>query len=319
MEYSADSTRAALLLTNRLVPLAATPMTAREFWALVERLDPADLLPLDPGSIAEQLGTDADEAVRLRTLLDASMALSFEQERLHDGGVSLVSALDAVFPSILRERLGAACPPFLLVAGRSDVLGQPALAVVGPRDASDAALDVAARAAELAVGHGWAVVTGLAQGVAQAAMGGAADAGGVVIGVPAEGITRASRSAEVRRRVHAGQLCIASPYAPDAPSRAAAALGRNKIVHALSQAVFVAAVDNGTAGSRTAGSRTAGTWAGAKETLERRDVPVGVWAGDGATDANQTLARLGATPITELSNLFDLQPPGPSPSQDPLF
>ena len=88
MAYSPDSARAALLLTNRFVPLDAKPMTAREFWQLVERVDPADLIHDDAAGIAERVGVDADEAVRIRTLLDAATALSFEQERLQDGGIS---------------------------------------------------------------------------------------------------------------------------------------------------------------------------------------------------------------------------------------
>jgi predicted Rossmann fold nucleotide-binding protein DprA/Smf involved in DNA uptake len=313
MQYSPDSARAALLLTNRLVALDATPMTAREFWQLVEQVDPADLLHDDAAAIAKRTDFDPHEARRLRSLLDAATALSFEQERLHDGGVSLVSALDDRFPAGLSERLGAACPPFLLVAGPIEWLDHQGLGVVGSRDADAAALDVARRAAELAVQHGWPVVSGLGagrdDGVDQAAMTAALDAGGVVIGVPAEGISRASRSAEIRRRVHAGELCIASPYAPDAPFRAANAVGRNKIVYALSQVTFVVAADDG----------TGGTWAGAKEALDRRYAPVGVWAGDGANDGNHALARRGATPITDPSQLFEIGPLQPEPLQDALF
>jgi predicted Rossmann fold nucleotide-binding protein DprA/Smf involved in DNA uptake len=306
---SPDSTRAALLLTNRLVPLDAAPMTAREFWQLVERVDPADLLRDDVAAIASHADVDHDEAVRLRTLLDAATALTFEQERLHDNGISLVSALDARFPSALRSRLGAACPPFLLVAGPMEWLGRSGLGIVGSRDATGGLLDVARRAAELAVGHAWAVVSGLARGVDQASMAGALDAGGRVIGVPAEGITRAARSAEVRGRVHAGELCIASPYAPDAPFRAGNAMGRNKIVYALSQVTFVVSADAG----------SGGTWAGAEEALERRYARVAVWVGDGAEAGNHALATRGAVPITDLTTLFDIDPAIPPPPQTSLF
>jgi predicted Rossmann fold nucleotide-binding protein DprA/Smf involved in DNA uptake len=309
MDHSPDSARAALLLTNRLVPLDATPMTAREFWQLVERIDPADLVHDDPAGIVERIGCDIDEATRLRALLDASTALSFEQERLHDGGVSLISALDDAFPSGLRERLGTACPPFLLVAGPIDWLSGPGLGVVGSRDAGDPALDAARRAAELAVERSWPVVSGLARGVDQVAMSGALDAGGVVVGVPAEGISRASRSAEIRRRVHAGELCIASPYAPDAPFRAGNAMGRNKIIYALSQVTFAVAADDG----------TGGTWAGAKEALDRRYAPVAVWMGEGAKDGNRTLVRRGARPVTDLTQLFDIDAITPTPLQNSLF
>ena len=309
MAYSSDSIRAALLLTNRLVPLAAKPMTAREFWQLVEDLDTADLLHADAAAIAERAGVDADEATRLRTLLDASTALSFEQERLHDGGVSLISALDSAFPPTLRERLGAACPPFLLVAGPTEWLARPGLAVVGSRDATEPALAVARQAAELAAERNWPVISGLARGVDHAAMTGGYDAGGAVVGVPAEGISTASRSAEVRRRVHAGELCMASPYAPDAPFRVGNALGRNKIIYALSHVTFVVASDD----------KSGGTWGGAKESLDRRYAPVAVWVGEGAKDGNHALVRRGGTPITDPADLFDIGPIDPIQTQDSLF
>ena len=304
MQYSPDSTRAALLLTNRLVSLDVKPMTAREFWQLVQRVDPGELIHQDPDGIAELAEVGEDDAARFRTLLDAVTALSFEEERLLDGGISLVSALDEQFPAGLRDRLGTACPPFLLVAGPIEWLSRPGLGVVGSRDASDEALAAARESAQLAVAHDWPVVSGLARGVDQVAMTGALDTGGVVLGVPAEGILKASRNTEVRRRVHDGELCIASPYAPNTPFRAGNAMGRNKIVYALSQVTFVVASDKD----------SGGTWAGAKEALDRNYAVVAVWSGPGAKDGNDALIRRGATPITELEQLFEIdttvtQPP----------
>lgn len=116
----------------------------------------------------------------------------------------------------------------------------------------------------------------------------------IVVGVPAEGILRASRNAEIRRRVHDGELCIASPYAPGAPFTAGDAMGRNKIVCALSRVTFVVASDNG----------SGGTWGGAKEALDRGFGQVAVWAGEGAKDGNAALIRRGATPVTELTAMF---------------
>ena len=161
----------------------------------------------------------------------------------------------------------------------------------------------------MAVGHDWPVVSGLARGVDQVAMAGALDAGGVVVGVPAEGITRASRNAEVRRRVHDGELCIASPYAPSAPFRAGTAMGRNKIVYALSRVTFVVSSDKD----------SGGTWAGAKEALARDYAHVAVWAGPGAKDGNAALISRGATPITDVAELFELEPASTTPLQDSLF
>ena len=309
MSSPPDRVRAALLLTNRLVRLDAAPLTAREFWQLVERMDPAELLGADVATIAERADVADHEAVRYRTLLDAATAMSFEQERLADAGISLMSALDDSFPTRLRERLGHGCPPFLLTAGRIEPLAGPSLGVAGSREAEQPALDVARRAAVLAVEQGRSVVGGLARGVDQAALDGALDAGGVAVGIPAEGISLASRSAEIRRRVHAGELSLASPYAPDARFSAGSANGRNKIVYALSQVTFVAAARDGSGGS----------WAGATEALERRYCPVAVWMGDGADDGNGALVRRGAIPITDPNRLFEIDDLAPPPVQEPLF
>jgi predicted Rossmann fold nucleotide-binding protein DprA/Smf involved in DNA uptake len=298
LQHSPDTIRAALLLTNRLISLDARPLTAREFWDFTARHDPGDLFNRDASEIAELTHSSDDETARLLTLLRASTALAFEQDRLADGGIELVSALDERFPSSLRDRLGAACPTFLLVAGPIEWLDRPGLGIVGARDAPDAALLAARQSAEHAVAAGWPVISGLARGVDQAAMSGALDAGGVVVGVPAEGILRASRNAEIRGRVHGGELCIASPYAPGAPFTAGNAMGRNKIIYALSRVTFVVASDKD----------SGGTWAGAKEALDRHYAPVAVWAGDGGKDGNEALIERGAVPIIELDSLFAVQP-----------
>ena len=297
MQNSPDTVRAALLLTNRLVPLDTSPLTAREFWALVARIDVGDLFHRDADDVAALTGSSVENAARLVSLLGASTALGFEQDRLAEGGIELVSALDDRFPSTLRDRLGSACPAFLLVAGPIEWLSRPGLGIVGSRDASDEALVAARKSAEHAVAEGWPVISGLARGVDQIAMAGALGAGGVVVGVPAEGILRASRNADIRRRVHDGELCIASPYAPGAPFTAGNAMGRNKIIYGLSRVTFVVASDQ----------NSGGTWTGAKEALDRRFAPVAVWAGEGSKDGNHALIERGATPITELAQLFTLE------------
>src|SRR6478735_728650 len=104
MQHSPDTIRAALLLTNRLVSLDARPLTAREFWELTAHDDPGELFHRGPDEIANLTGCSHDQAARLVTLLSASTALGFERDRLAEGGIELVSALDHRFPSSLRER-----------------------------------------------------------------------------------------------------------------------------------------------------------------------------------------------------------------------
>jgi hypothetical protein len=69
---------------------------------------------------------------------------------------------------------------------------------------------------------------------------------------------------------------------------------------------FVASSDRG----------SGGTWAGAKEAIDKRYAPVAVWAGRGAPDGNEALARRGATAVAHVADLFDVDP---TARQGPLF
>ncbi len=182
------------------------------------------------------------------------------------------------------------------MAGPVTWLSAGGLGVVGSRDASPVALEVARSAAKVAVGYGVPVVSGLARGIDQESMAGAIDGGGAVVGIPAEGLRVAARSPEVRRRVHSGELCIASPYAPAMRFTAGNATGRNKIVYGLADVTLVVCSDNA----------SGGTWEGAKEALRRGFGPVAVWSGDGEGPGNAALMAIGGAPITDVRNVFEI-------------
>ncbi len=306
-----ETSLAALLMTNRLVDVAAKPLSAGEYWALVAKVpDVGVLLDIDEQSVVELLGGDTIEAQRITTLLAATTAFAYERERLEEEGITLLSTFDPAFPARLINRLDTTCPAFLTVAGPVEWLSAGGLGVVGSRDASPAALEVARSAAQVAVDAGVPVVSGLARGIDQESMAAALDGGGAVVGVPAEGLRVAARSPEVRRRVHNGELCIASPYAPAMRFTAGNAMGRNKIVYGLSDVTLVVCSDNG----------SGGTWEGAKEAIRRGFGPVAVWTGGGEGPGNAALVALGGTSITDVNHVFDVtQRPTEPKVQGSLF
>ena len=308
-----DSSLAALLLTNRIVDVGVKPLSSREFWSMCRAVgDPAELVGMPTETMAVRAGVTETDAERCVELLAAGTAFAFERERLEEEGVRLVSALDQAFPQRLRDHLGDNCPAAILVAGRVEYLNLPAIGVVGSRDASPEALEVAADAARLAAAHGRAVVSGLARGIDQAAMMAALDAGGAVVGVPAEGLRIAARNAEVRSRVHSGELCMASPYAPSMRFTAGNAMGRNKVVYGLAEVTLVVCSDDG----------SGGTWEGAREGLRREFGRVAVWLGEGAGPGNAKLIESGGTPIGAVEELLHLDTAAvavPAANQPSLF
>ena len=305
-----DSSLAALLLTNRIVDVGTKPLSAGEFWSLCRAVHDLSSLVGSPGSaIASLSQLPLSEGQRIASLLDAGTAFSFERERLAEEGIVLVSVLDSEFPSRLRERLGDSCPAFLTVAGPLEFLGAPAIGVVGSRDASDDALAVAAAAAQEAAGAGRAVVSGLARGIDQTAMAAALDEGATVVGFPSEGLRIVARDAEIRGRVHAGELCMASPYGPSTRFTAGNAIGRNKLIYGHADLTLVVCSE----------LESGGTWGGACEALRRGSGRVAVWMGEGAGPGNAKLVELGGVAVTDLHDLLTIEPAAPSPKQHSLF
>jgi predicted Rossmann fold nucleotide-binding protein DprA/Smf involved in DNA uptake len=138
------------------------------------------------------------------------------------------------------------------------------------------------------------------------------DAGGHVVGILAEALVRAARSADLRRAVLDGTLCLATPYAPGARFSAGNAMGRNKLIYGLADVTLVVASD------RDKG----GTWGGAEEALAKRYGPVAAWRGDGEGPGNAALVELGAQTVASVDTVFAaaVVPPSshPSTAQLPL-
>lgn len=295
-----DTSLAALLLTQRLVDTDAAPLKASEYWAVLDAVDdPAELLGRDAASVASTLHVDAELSTRIATLLDGATAFAFRLDDAEQAGLRVVASVDSDYPVVLRERLGRAAPPLLYVAGDPALLAGELLGIVGSRDVAPPGAEAAKAAAVHAARRGIGVVSGGAKGVDRLATGAALEAEGFAVGVLADSLERAVRDPEVRRAVADGRLCLCTPYKPTAGFSVANAMGRNKLVYALSRATFVVAADHD----------KGGTWAGAVEALRQSIAPVLVWTGAGAGDGNAELVRLGGTPVDDVEGLFPLPAP----------
>jgi DNA processing protein len=92
----------------------------------------------------------------------------------------------AEYPDLLAQLEGA--PPILTIRGDAALLQRPAVAIVGARNASAAAVKLSRDFSAALAEAGLAVVSGLARGIDGAAHRGALAAGGATIGVIASGI-----------------------------------------------------------------------------------------------------------------------------------
>ncbi|WP_219893376.1 DNA-processing protein DprA [Aquisediminimonas profunda] len=142
-----------------------------------------------------------------------------------------------LYPPLLAEIDSA--PPALIVRGDLAILEQPAVAIVGARNASAAAMRFASRLAQDLADAGVAVVSGLARGIDTSAHRGAL-ATGATVGVIASGIDIAypPENAELQEKIAAQGILIAEqppgrePLARHFPSR-------NRIIAGMSQGTVV--------------------------------------------------------------------------------
>lgn len=290
-----DDTKAILLLCGRFgEPVAAEPLELRDYiavvrWLMGRRMRPSDLLSLDSlPELAEETGIGRD---RLVALLKRGVKLGFAVEKWNQSGIWVVSRSDTDYPTRYKEHLKEKAPPVLFGAGDRALLRGGGLAIVGSRnvDARNAgfARDVAAGCAR----GGLPVVSGGAHGVDQAAMTGALEAGGTVLGVLADSLLRRSVSREARPALAEGRLLLISPYHPEAGFNVGNAMGRNKLIYALADYGLVVVSDH----------KKGGTWAGAEEELKRRPGrSIFVQLAADAPLGNRKLRDLGAIPFPPL-------------------
>ncbi|HZA81910.1 MAG TPA: DNA-processing protein DprA [Actinomycetes bacterium] len=304
---------AALLLCQRLEQTPAAPLKSSEYWALLEAVgDPAALLGLDAATIAGRFGTGTPLAERVATLLGAATGFALRLEEAEQQGLRVVASVDDSYPHALLDRLGRLAPPLLYLVGDPTLLLADRLGIVGSREVGEEAAAVTRQAAAAAAEAGLGVVSGAAKGVDRLAMAAALDAGGTAVGVLADSLVRMTRGPEVRRAVTDGRLCLCTPYKPTAPFSIANAMGRNKLIYALSKATLVVA----------AAAETGGSWAGAVEAIRQATAPVLVWTGPGAGSGNPLLSQRGGIGVGRLADLFPLPeappPRAPRPVTDQL-
>jgi DNA processing protein len=240
-------------------------------------------------------GLADEEIARLRSLLDRGDGLDAELSRLADQGIRSVTSRDPGYPMRLRERLRGLAPPILFGAGEWSLLERPGLAIAGSRDVDAEGAAFTRAIARRCVQDGLVVVTGGAKGVDQIALRVAMEAGGAVISVPAGDLERGLHRPEVRRQMEEGTLLLLSPFHPRLGFTIGNAMARNKVIYALAECGLVVSSSFG----------QGGTWAGAREVLRHRWVPLFVRADASVPDGNRELLRPAAHPFPPLAELGD--------------
>jgi DNA processing protein len=307
------NTQAILLLTAPLIVGRGTSstdlLTASEYKRLARLLfekkrQPADLLSAEVETLLRECQPIVD-CNRLKRLLERGFLLSQAMERWQTRSIWVVSRADNFYPKGLRSHMKEDSPAILYGCGEINFIDSGGLAVVGSRNVDDELIAYTENIGRLAAKADRTLVSGGARGIDQAAMRGALEAGGKVIGVLADGLERSAMNRENRSHFMSGRLVMISPFDPSAGFNVGHAMQRNKLIYALSNAALVVSSDYD----------KGGTWTGAVEQLDKlKYVPVYIRTLGPSSKGLDGLRHKGALPwpnpstTEELANALSVKP-----------
>jgi DNA processing protein len=288
--------QALLLLCSRLglsKDEESASLTLKEWNPLVRRIQasefkrPGALLGLSAAEIQARLELADEEAARLARLLERSGALAIDLERLGSLGIRPLTRADETYPARFKQQLRDSAPAVLFYAGNLELMGQPGLAVVGSRNLDQIGQDCAEFVGNACGLSGFVHYSGGAKGVDTISMRAALQERGTAVGILADSLERAIRNPEYREALEQGDLCLVTPYHPNAGFSVGAAMGRNRLIYTLADYALVVAseVEKG------------GTWAGATEALKACWIPVFVLSHPEMPEGNRQLLQKGGIPF----------------------
>ena len=209
-----SNTQAILLLTAPLITgrggQSMELLTLGEYNRLAKILrdkqrEPADLLEPEAFDLLEELQNRFDRG-RLSRLLERGFLLTQALDKWQTRSIWVISRADHEYPTRVKSRLKEFAPPVLYGCGDSTILNTVGLAIVGSRKVDDTLVEYTESIGRLAAHSNHTVVSGGARGIDQSAMDGALQAGGQVIGVLAENLSRLVLSRDLREYLMNNQL-----------------------------------------------------------------------------------------------------------------
>lgn len=265
-----------LLLTSHLGDPDRRVLTTAQLRILADRVQNAPAAGEDRDANEKDimaLGYNREMSRRIVSLLGEEELLEHYLSRGQKLGCTPVTRVSDQYPLILRQRLGLDSPGCLWARGDISILNTPAIALVGSRELREENRRFAEEAGYQAAVQGLTLVSGNARGADRTAQESCLAAGGRVISIVADELSR-----QPQRR----NVLYISEDGFDEPFSAQRALSRNRCIHALGRIVFAAQSDLG----------KGGTWDGCVKNLRFGWSPVACFR-DGS-EASAQLEQMGA-------------------------
>lgn len=242
-----------LLLSSKFSDPDRKPLTTAQMRIVAQRAAYLPLVNSGEELTLEHLlsaGVEKQLAEKTLVLLDDTLQLNAYLSRARRIGCTPITRANPGYPVALRKRLGLEAPGCLWAKGNLDILSMPSVSLVGSRALKERNRRFAREVGIQAAKQGFALISGNARGADSAAQDACLEAGGYVVSVLADSLNEYCPDAH---RLYLSEddydECFSVPRA----------LHRNRVIHALSDGVFVAqcTLERG------------GTWDGSIQNLRR--------------------------------------------------
>ena len=242
-----------LLLSSKFGDPDRKPLTTAQMRIVAQRAAYLPLVNSGEELTLEHLlaaGVEKQLAEKTLVLLDDTLQLNAYLSRARRTGCTPITRANPGYPVALRKRLGLEAPGCLWAKGNLDILSMPSVSLVGSRALKERNRRFAREVGIQAAKQGFALISGNARGADSAAQDACLEAGGYVVSVLADSLNEYCPDTH---RLYMSEddydECFSVPRA----------LHRNRVIHCLSDRVFVAQCTLG----------KGGTWDGSTQNLRR--------------------------------------------------
>jgi DNA protecting protein DprA len=208
--------------------------------ALRERdLSIADIFFLEPGEIRNEFDLPEKTVDSFPAARSVLSRIENDYLKLLESGVETLLFFEDLYPPRLTSILKNQLPPILYLFGNREILKKRGAAVLGDRNVSEKGSLISYLAAKKLCSHNIAVISGFARGADIIAHRSALENNGNTIAVLPHGMLNLSMPESFAPVFDPSRTLFVSPFPPSMEYSPYNSLSRNKIIAALSYAVFI--------------------------------------------------------------------------------
>jgi len=217
------------------------PAHLKEIHDTLSKLDLSivDLFDLTGEEIEEEFHFNSKLVESICNARDVLNEIEDDYFAMIDAGINIIPFFSSDYPERLTKIMGNSFPPILYTFGNKKILKEGGIAILGDKNISDRGELIAYGAARELARHRITTISGFANGVGLVSHRAAIENGGNTIAVVPYGIKHFKPPEFIREVMDPDKIIIVSPFYPSREVNKFNAFIRNKIICALSYAVYI--------------------------------------------------------------------------------